>query len=326
MKGWNTAVQTTMGAKLWAALSHHLVVTYVRRFGVPDVIHAQAALWAGRVAIRLAHTLSRPCVVTEHSSAVLRDALKPAERQEVIRIYRQADAALAVSRVLQAAVDRFAGRPRGPVVPNAVDFDFFSLPAEPRRRQPFTFVCVSNLVANKQVDKLIAAFARASVSSPASRLVIVGDGPDAERLRQLATQSAVSGQIEFTGGLLPEGVRARLWAANALVLPSAFETFGVVLVEALATGIPVISTRCGGPEDIVDPTVGFLVDPNDDAALAETMVTVTRRTYMEGDLRREAMARFSFDSVARRLLDIYGRFDGRTPGREIVPRAGERPA
>jgi teichuronic acid biosynthesis glycosyltransferase TuaC len=313
MKGWNTMMQTVAGAKVWAALSNRLVARYVRRYGVPDIIHAQAALWAGRVALRLARTLSRPCVVTEHSSAVMRRALNPGEHEEVARIYRQADAVLAVSRALQNAVDGLAGRARGPVVPNAVDFDFFTLPDAPRRREPFTYLCICNLVTNKQVDRLIDAFARASISCPDSCLVIVGDGPDADRLRRLADRPEIAGRIEFAGGLSPEGVRARLWTANALVLPSAFETFGVVLVEALATGIPVVSTRCGGPDDIVEPGLGLLVDLDDDRALAEAMVAVTTQTYSEDELRRRAMARFSFESVARTLLGIYRSLE--TPGR-----------
>ena len=317
MKGWNTVAQTAAGARVWAALSNRLVARYVRRHGVPDVIHAHAALWAGRVAVRMARTLSRPCVVTEHSSVVMRGALTPSERHEANRVYRQADAVLAVSRVLLQAVEAIAGSPLGRVVPNAVDFEFFSLPAAPRRREPFTYLCVCNLITNKRVDRLIAAFASASNACPGSRLVIVGDGPDAGRLRRLADQSAVARQVEFAGGLSPEGVRARLWTANALVLPSAFETFGVVLVEALATGIPVISTRCGGPEDIVEPELGLLVEGDDDEALAEAMVAVTTRTYPEGDLRRRAMARFSFENVARMLLGVYRRLE--TPGAERHP-------
>ena len=305
MKGWNTIGQTTGGAKVWAALSCRLVRSYSRRFGPPDVLHAHAALWAGRVAVRMARTLSRPCVVTEHSSAVMRGALSPHERKEVVRIYREADAVLAVSHVLRDAVDSVAGTRRGQVVPNAVDFEFFNLPTVPRRREPFTFLCVCNLVTNKQVDKLIRAFAMASVSRPGSRLVIVGDGPDVERLRRLAHQSAVAPQIEFTGGLPPEGVRARLWMANALVLPSAFETFGVVLVEALATGIPVISTRCGGPEEIVERGLGILVDRDDDESLAAAMVAMTVQPYSENALRERVRSRFSFEKVAKDLLGIY---------------------
>jgi glycosyltransferase involved in cell wall biosynthesis len=106
-----------------------------------------------------------------------------------------------------------------------------------------------------------------------------------------------------------------MWQANTLVLPSSVETFGVVLVEALATGIPVISTRCGGPADIVEPGLGLLVDCDDDEALAEAMVAVTRRAYSEDDLRRRAMARFSFEQVANTLLGVYRGLETTAPQR-----------
>jgi glycosyltransferase involved in cell wall biosynthesis len=259
MKGWNTLGQTETGAKLWAALSQRLAMTYVARYGIPDVIHAHAALWAGRVAIRTARRLSRPCVVTEHSSQIMRGDLQPTERGEAARVYSDADAVLAVSSRLIAAVRMMAPVRTSRAVPNAVDFDFFDLPPAPRPVTPFTFISVSNLVAGKRLDALIRAFARASLVHHAIRLVIVGAGVDAGALQRLACEAGVAARVEFTGSLPPQGVRERMWKANALVMPSAFETFGVVLFEALATGIPVVATRCGGPEDIVDESVGLLV-------------------------------------------------------------------
>jgi hypothetical protein len=85
LKAWNPLAQTTAGAKIWALLSQRLVRRYVASVGTPDIIHAQAALWAGRVAVRSARALSRPSVVTEHSTAVLRGALRPSERAEATR-------------------------------------------------------------------------------------------------------------------------------------------------------------------------------------------------------------------------------------------------
>lgn len=305
MKGWNTLAQTAIGAKLWAALSERLVRTYVHRFGMPDVLHAHAALWAGRVAVRMARRLSRPSVITEHASKVLLGTLGRKERREVEYVYREADAVLAVSKALVAAVSALGGR-LGQVVPNMVDFEFFTLPPVPRRRDPFTFLSVSNLVVGKRVDRLIRAFARASAICPGIRLVLVGSGSEAESLRHLAEKCGIAAQVEFTGGLPPHGVRERIWRANTLVLPSSVETFGVVLVEALATGIPVISTRCGGPEDVVEEGLGLLVEPDDEAALANAMVTITGQCFSEATLRDRAMSRFSFEKVAQELLRVYG--------------------
>jgi glycosyltransferase involved in cell wall biosynthesis len=305
MKGWNTFGQSVAGARLWQTLSDRLVREYTRRFGVPDVIHAHAALWAGSVAIRMAQSLARPCVVTEHSSQILLGTLTRAERREAARVYRQADAVLAVSNVLLGAVRAVARDRRGRVVPNAVDFEFFTAPPAPRRRQPFTFVSVSHLVAGKQIDRLVRAFGRLARTRRDVRLLIIGDGAEAGPLQRLVEAHGIAASVEFAGALSRAGVRERLWNANALVVASAFETFGVVLVEALATGIPVIATRCGGPEELVDEDLGLLIDRDDDDRLAEAMGAIAGRVYSESILRARVRSRFSFDSVAQQLLDVY---------------------
>jgi glycosyltransferase involved in cell wall biosynthesis len=317
MKGWNTLGQTGAGARVWCALSERLVKAYVHRFGVPDVLHAHAALWAGRVALRMGRTLSRPCVLTEHSSQILLGVLGRNERHEAARVYREADAVLAVSETLLAAVGSIAGAQLGRVVPNTVDFEFFTLPTIPRRREPFTFLSACNLVGGKRVDRLIRAFARVSRICPGIRLVIVGAGAESRDLQLLAQESGVAAQVEFTGGMPREGVRERMWGANTLVLPSSFETFGVVLVEALATGMPVISTRCGGPEDIVESGLGLLVEPDDEEGLVGAMATMTAQYYSEGMLRDRAMGRFSFEKIAQELLGIYATLQ--TEGRKRGP-------
>jgi glycosyltransferase involved in cell wall biosynthesis len=249
--------------------------------------------------------LGRPCVVTEHSSGIARGILGPAERREAARVYGEADAVLAVSRPLLAAVGSVAGAPLGRVVPNTVDFEFFTVPTIPRQKAPFTFLSVCNLVGPKRVDQLIRAFARVSRTCPGARLVIVGGGVEEGHLRRLVHECSVAPQVEFTGALSREGVRERMWSANALVLASALETFGVVLVEALATGIPVIATRCGGPEEIVEEGLGLLVDRDNEDGLVEAMVTITGQSYPDRILRDRARSRFSFESVAHQLLDVY---------------------
>jgi glycosyltransferase involved in cell wall biosynthesis len=314
MHSWNPMAQTATGAMIWCALSRRLVRAYARRFGIPDVIHAQAAHWAGRVAVDSARQLSRPYVVTEHSTAVLRGALRADERRHAIEIYREAGAVLAVSTALAMAINSLAGINRCEVLPNFIDFQFFTLPPAPRRREPFTFLCVCNLInLHKRVDRLLRAFARASAVRPGIRLVIVGEGPDEMALRALARECGVADQVEFTGGLGPVGVRERMWQANAFVLPSAFETFGVVFVEALATGLPVISTRSGGPEDFIDPDLGVLIDQDDEAALTDAMVSVASREFQADRLRDRVAGRFSFEALAQDLLAVYTRLVGATP-------------
>ena len=102
---------------------------------------------------------------------------------------------------------------------------------------------------------------------------------------------------------------ARLMAESAVVvLPSRAESFGAVLVEALACGTPVVATRCGGPEDIVTPEDGELVPVGDADALADAVATVLRDTgrFRPEELRERALERFGWPTVVRRTTAVYG--------------------
>jgi glycosyltransferase involved in cell wall biosynthesis len=94
-------------------------------------------------------------------------------------------------------------------------------------------------------------------------------------------------------------------AASVLVLPSFQETFGVVLIEAMATGIPVISTRCGGPEEIVTAEAGLLVGPGDLQELESALVEVRERVWDPSLIRLSADSRFASNVIAAALGQLY---------------------
>jgi glycosyltransferase involved in cell wall biosynthesis len=105
----------------------------------------------------------------------------------------------------------------------------------------------------------------------------------------------------------PEEVAAHIRESALLVAPSRSETFGSVLIEALACGIPVVSTRCGGPEDFVTDEVGRLVPKEDETALAEAIAETLdqRHRYDPLRLRQYALDNFTWERVARRNVEIY---------------------
>src|SRR5690606_9435676 len=107
--------------------------------------------------------------------------------------------------------------------------------------------------------------------------------------------------VTFLGKLSRGEVRMALSNCNAFVLPSRFETFGVVLVEALAMGVPVIATRCGGPEDIVTENTGVLVPVDDRQALAEALesVLLSPDKWDRDTIREDCRARFGAAAISR---------------------------
>ncbi len=302
MKGWSTFAQTTTGSLIWSALTRRLVRSYVEKHGAPDLIHGHGAMWGGYAAMLCARELRRPYVVTEHASSILTLDVPRADRRRVASIYRNAARVIAVSGALKASVDCVAGKEVAEVVPNAVDSDHFLLPPAPRRRRPFVVLGVGDLVPGKRFERLVRAFARVHAVNGDTRLVIVGEGRERQRLRDLAAGHPA---IEFTGALDRDGVRRKMWDANALVAPSEFETFGVVLVEALSTGLPVVATRCGGPEEIVTPDLGLLTDCGDEPALVEAMTSIMNRDFRPQSLRDEVVRRFGFAEIAARICETY---------------------
>ena len=307
MKGWSFFAQTVPGSLLWSRLTRRLVESYAAVYGVPDLIHGHAALWGGHAAMLASRALQRPYVVTEHSSYIMTADLSPARRDHAAEVYRNASAVIAVSRRLQTSVDAIAGSPVAEVVPNTVDSDYFSLRPARRRGDTFTFLAVCDLVSYKRVDLLIRAFARLNIHHPNTRLVIAGAGKDGRMLRALARTLVPNGKIELTGALPRWQVRQWMREAGALVLCSDHETFGCVLIEAMATGLPVIATRSGGPEEIVTPDTGILIDCGDSEALLRAMSEVRRRRFDPAAIRETVRRRFGYPVIANRLCAVYER-------------------
>jgi glycosyltransferase involved in cell wall biosynthesis len=192
------------------------------------------------------------------------------------------------------------------VFPDA--FPLRNQPLQPPTGTPFRFFALGHLYENKGMDTLIDAFDAAfSVSEADVELVIGGDGPVRPRLQKQADASALPSRIRLAGPLSQSEVVEQMHAAHAFVLPSRRETFGVVLLEALATGLPVVATRSGGPATIVTDRNGFLVPPNvpKDLAAALKRVRAGVHRFHPSDLRQEVTARFGPDVFARRTENLY---------------------
>lgn len=283
-----------------------LIDRYVRDRGRPDVLHAHGALLGGCLAVRVSARIGVPTVLTEHSSAVLAG---PTDRAEVALLrdaLLRADALVTVSRRLRESLALLAPGRSVEVLGNPVDGSFFAPPAAPPPAQPFRLCGVGFLRPVKGFDRLIDAFALAFPDGGA-RLVIAGDGPLRQALEARALALGVDDRIELAGMLARSEVRDLLCASHALALSSRRETFGVALIEAMACGLPVVATRCGGPDDIVEPRSGLLVPPDDTPALAGALarMRLSVSDYDPGAIRRRCLERFGEEVIAARYGEVY---------------------
>jgi phosphatidylinositol alpha-1,6-mannosyltransferase len=292
-------------------------------------LHAQWTTAPGSLlARRSGHP--RQVFVAAHGRELL---LRPAARVPVAqrlydaarrRVLRGADGIFAVSRYT-AGLARGLGVDPGRihVVPNGVDAARFDLPDAAERAQRFRerhdlvgrpcFATVARLQPHKGIDTGIAALPALLQRVPKATYVVVGDGPDAERLRGLASRLGVTDHVRFLGRVPDDEVVDVLIACDAFALLSReavpdVEGFGLVLLEAGACGKPVLGARSGGiPDAVAEGDSGLLVTPDDVPATADALARLLGEPELARGLgdggRRRARGALSWDRAARAIYE-----------------------
>lgn len=284
---------------------------YVSEQGLPDLIHAHNAQRGGILAAEIKRKYGVPFVITEHSSAYSREAIRKGDVECLRQAYANADRVLVVSRSLGAVLENYFGGTFGvwQVMPNILDNTFVQNPITGAAKDAnrTIFLNVGGLNDVKQQDVLIAAFAQMYRGQDAVTLKIVGGGTLLKKLEMIARESGVANQVLFTGQLDRPGVLKEMQNCDVYVHSSSSETFGVAIIEAMACGKPVVSTACGGPDDIVTADVGTLVEVGDTTALANAMdfVLTHIESYDAEKIREICLERYGEKAVCNSLLTVY---------------------
>ena len=203
------------------------------------------------------------------------------------------------------------------LVENGVDLTLWQPAQSSEHTGPVRFVFAGRLVDWKAVDLLLAAFAR--LTTPAT-LAVIGSGPEQPRLEEQAKTLGVAERITFHGWQAQPDAAKLLQAADAFVLPSLFECGGAVVLEAMATGLPVIATDWGGPADYLDPSCGILIPPTGReefiVGLTEAMAKLAAAPELRRQLgaagRAKAVQLYDWERKIDRILELY---------REVAPGA-----
>lgn len=288
----------------------------------PDVLHVHwwfpggLAVWPRWGAPR-----RLPVVLTSHGTDLfLLDRFRPA-RPLAMRVFRAAAEVTVISTPLVARV-RALGVPaeRITVVPMPLDTDAFPAGADASRERDL-LLFAGRLIERKGAEFAIRALANLRGRGRPLRLILAGDGPDRPALERLAGALAVTAAVTFTGTLPPAAVSDLYRRAAVLLLPAVTdwkgeqEGFGMVLVEAMRSGLPVVATASGGIPDVVqDGRTGLLVPERDAAALAAAAARLLDDPALAARLaaaaRTDVAARFAPGHIARVFADVYARAVG----------------
>ena len=278
----------------------------VEKEGKVDIIHAQSSLWGGISAAYVAKKYNIPLVITEHSSVKRGAYVRESYYKRIIDSYKSADKIIAVGNGLKKEIEELSERKDIKVIGNLVDLSLFDIRNINKETNEFTFFSIAFLEGEKGFDTLIKAFAE-KYKNKNAKLVIGGDGSQMEWLKGIAKSENVEDQVVFTGALSREEVANWMNKCNAFVLPSRYETFGVVYIEALASGKPVIGTFNGGAEDIVNKDVGILVEKDNIEQLSEAMnyIKTNINKYNPSQIRRYCTDKFSAKVIINKIISTY---------------------
>ncbi len=279
-------------------------------WGDPEIVHVQALFPAAMIARDIKRRFGTPYIVTEHSEEYLASSNRrlvktPGALPLLLRpLARGASRTVAVSRFL---ADRLSGLGLAVdpvVIPNIVPI---VEPSPIPIAAPHVIAHVSVMSPAKNIGVLLEAIGQLRSRRSDFRLQLVGDGECRAESQRIAQELGLDDVVEFTGRKSVDELHAVLASSSFSVVSSIHETFSVAAAESLMCGRPVLSTRCGGPEEFVTAEVGHLVAPNDVEALAEGLNWMLDH-YSEFDsqaLHEYARARFAPDVVARRILAVY---------------------
>lgn len=290
-------------------LQYFLVKLYkkaVKSVGEPDIIHSHFYSIAA-IASVLKKRFNVPFIVTEHSSKLNRNLLEISKLDQKLakRAYESADRIIAVSHGLADNLKNNFGA-HAEVIHNIVDISHFQY-VKRNPKDNFTFISVGNLVSIKCFDLLIEAFADAFNDDKAVLLKVVGNGPERDKLQHLVNQYDINDRIILMNEVGREKLEKIYPEGDAFVLASRSETFGVVFVEAMATGLPVIATDCGGPSDFVNEQNGYLIPIDDKQALIGALIKMRNNAYNFNSLEISEMCvkQFSPENIGNALTNLY---------------------
>ena len=271
----------------------------------PDIIHAHV-FSAGLPAGLLSKVFKIPFVITEHWTGFVRGKLKITEQIKAKFVMSRASMVLSVSTHLRQNIETYGIKNEVKIIPNPVDTVMF-YPSSTSSKGKKNILSVTALRPQKGIPFLLQALSLVKENRQDFVLDIVGGGPNRSEYEGLAGELGLDGIVKFHG-LKPRDEVARLMQnCDFFVQASLWETFGVVYIEAMACGKPVIAGDIGGPQEIITPDTGILVPPGNTEALAEaiTYMLDNYQNYSSEKISQYAREKFSYEIVGRQLSEVY---------------------
>jgi glycosyltransferase involved in cell wall biosynthesis len=271
----------------------------IREWGRPDVIHTQDRY--AYTVIKATEGLNIPCVISQHWGGFMRRELDDKAVRRFRWAFARASRVLPANKFYPSDYDHYGFKANTAWLPNTIDTKVFC--ASPQTARKPWLLHASGFTPEKRFPDIIAAFSRVSRLRPGSVLHVAGDGPNRAAMEALATRELPPESFVFHGFISKPELAALMRQASGFVFPSQAETFGCVLMEAMACGCPVMTTRVGGIPGVVHEGEGLFVEVGNIDQISEDMILLLDHTHglhIER-ISKEVHTRFSHEAVGRVL-------------------------
>jgi glycosyltransferase involved in cell wall biosynthesis len=279
-----------------------------------DIIHAHCCVWAGYAAMRLSEKTDIPYVITEHATLfkLHADKISNSNNNCIKEAFGKAAKVICVSGEFKNLITKYRDKNDIEVIGNMVDCELFKPCGIDESHTNVTFLTICYMETQDQlykkgIDILLKAWKKVIGNYPNARLIIGGGGHAQRKVLEWCKEYNIADSVEMTGALERTQVAEYMSKCDFFVLPSRYETFGVVYIEAMACGKPVIAVKNGGPDDFVKDFNGILIKLEDTEELTKAMCIMidNREKYNAQNISEYVNQNYSSQAIAEQLEKIY---------------------
>jgi glycosyltransferase involved in cell wall biosynthesis len=270
----------------------------------PDLVHCHIAgknLWIAEKYFK-----NTPVILSEHWSGYLDgrfEAIPRLKKKKRIRRINNCKEVLAVSKHLADAIRSKGIQNKISIVDNVIETNGIR---EKTNNEKFSFLMVADLVdETKNISGVIRAFSKVLKTKSNSILAIIGDGKDKKMLSELVKKANITDSVNFIGRLPQEDVLDYYLSVDCVIVNSNFETYSMVTAEAILSGVPVIASRCKGPEQFINENNGLLIELNNSEQLENAMNSIQAKDLIPEHIANSLPTDSSKELVRNNLLKIY---------------------
>jgi len=274
-----------------------------------DLIHAHYTWYPGAIALELKEKFGTPIVITEHTSMTLRKALKKKDPY-FINTWKNCDAIISGNQ--KNALEIAVFNKNSIYIPNGFDEGIIYPQDKEECRKILNIdknidviLSIGSLLEVKGHKYLIAAIKEIAENGKNVLCLIGGSGPMRNKLINMIKDSNLSANVVLMGQVSHKDISILINASDIFVLPSLSESFGIVQIEALACGKPVVATINGGSEEIItSEQYGYLVEPGNVKQLAEKIIKALDKDW-DAEVIRAYASIFTWKKIAKKIVSIY---------------------